>query len=87
MLFFHKIIMIKGVIHMNKTIFTGHTKFDGEINGKKGSVVLVENGEHSNRLLSNFTIKPSTATGRLVNLKGNAQYTFENGQVVLLTDF
>lgn len=73
--------------HEAQSTFTGYTRFDGDINGEKCNIVFVETGEHANGLVSNLTIKSNTATDGLVNLKGNAQYTFENGQVVLLTDF
>lgn len=73
--------------HEAQSTFTGYTIFNGEINGKSGIVVFSEIGEHSNGLVSNLTIKLNTATQELESLTGSAQYTFENGQVVLLSDF
>ena len=70
-----------------QSTFTGYSQFVGKINREKCSVVFTEIGEHSNGLVSNLTIKPCTLVGDLANITGNAQYTFENGQVVLLTDF
>lgn len=73
--------------HEAQSTFTGYTRFDGDVNGKTGSIIFAETGRHDNGLVSNLTIKPDTATNELGDLKGNMQYTFEHGQVVLLTDF
>lgn len=75
-------------LHTSKSTFSGFVIFEGEIYGKKGSVVFEEKGEHSEQgLYSKLIIKENTATGDLININGSAQYTFCNNQVILTDNF
>ena len=75
-------------LHEARSTFTGYTIFEGIINGKVGSITFLETGEHSeNGLISRMTIKPDAATNDFIGLEGSSKYTFENGQITLLTEF
>ncbi len=75
-------------LHEVRSTFTGYTIFSGIINGKAGSITFLETGEHSkNGLISSLSIKPEAATNDFMGLEGSGKYTFENGQIILITEF
>lgn len=67
--------------------FSGYTVFEGEIAGRKGKIVFGEHGSNINGVVSNLTIKEGTGSGRLRDLDGEGQYTVENNQIILRTNF
>ena len=84
----HYVIYNPQKLHEVRSTFTGYTIFSGIINGKVGSITFLETGEHNkNGLTSTLSIKPDAATNAFIGLEGNGKYTFENGQIILITEF
>lgn len=68
--------------------FTGLEVFTGDIMGKSGSFVLVDNGSYDPEMLrSDLHIKPETGTGELTGITGSGFFAMQDGQMVIELEY
>lgn len=68
--------------------FTGYEVFTGDLMGKKGSFVLVDNGSYDPKMLrSDLLIKPETGTGELTGIIGSGFFAMQDEQMVIELEY
>lgn len=69
--------------HDEHSHFTGIQYFSGELNGKKGSFVLLEQGEYKNKkVTSHWRIAEGSGTDELTGISGSGGYIAGHAKVV-----
>jgi Protein of unknown function (DUF3224) len=61
--------------HNASATFIGMMRFDGTLNGKRGTFIMDDRGTFEKGMLNgNLTILPDSGTGELAGIAGNAKY-------------
>lgn len=69
--------------HDEHSHFTGIQHFSGELNGKKGSFVLLEQGEYKNKkVTTHWRIADGSGTDELTGISGSGGYIAGHTRVV-----
>lgn len=68
-------VYLMSYINDDQAYFNGMSYFEGELKGKKGSFILIENGVYKDKIATcRWSIAPDSGTGELKGISGSGGY-------------